>query len=118
MKLIYIACPYADPSPLVRLARVRLASLVACEYACQGHGVFSPLSHSIEIGKFSATLAHNAEYWYELDLKLLEACDEIVVIQVPNWGESVGVATEIDRAKELNIPVTYLTPEEINKWKS
>ena len=44
----------------------------------------------------------------EQDLAMLAVCDELVVLMLPGWRDSVGVAAEIAAAEELNMPITYM----------
>lgn len=50
------------------------------------------------------------DFWLEAALDLIETCQ--VLVLVPGWEKSSGVAREIERAKELGIPV--LTVEEFD----
>jgi hypothetical protein len=51
-------------------------------------------------------------FWEQYDRKFLERCDEVVVLMLDGWEESVGVQAEIRIAGELGKPVRYLAPEE------
>jgi hypothetical protein len=42
----------------------------------------------------------------------LARCDEVVVLTLAGWRESVGVQTEIRIAAELGKPVQYVAPDE------
>ncbi len=46
-------------------------------------------------------------YWEPFDCAYLRRCDEVVVLMLDGWGESVGVAAEIRIAGELGKPVRY-----------
>jgi hypothetical protein len=52
------------------------------------------------------------DFWLEAALGLIETCR--VLVLVPGWERSSGVAKEIRRAKELGIPV--LTLETLLVW--
>ena len=47
-------------------------------------------------------------FWQRHDRRYLEACDEVVVLMLDGWRESVGVQAEIAIARELGKPVTFL----------
>ena len=47
-------------------------------------------------------------FWQRHDHRHLEACDEVVVLMLDGWRESVGVQAEIAIARELGKPVTFL----------
>jgi Domain of unknown function (DUF1937) len=50
-ELIYLACPYSDPSAAVRLQRFEHATKAAAALIQQGHIVFSPITmtHPIDL---------------------------------------------------------------------
>ncbi len=45
----------------------------------------------------------SVDYWYQMDLAILEWCDAILML--PNWEESTGAKKELEFAKELGLPV-------------
>ena len=51
--------------------------------------------------------------WYQQDLKVLEVCDMVLVVEMPGWDKSYGVGLEIGTAMRLDIPVIYATPENV-----
>jgi hypothetical protein len=51
------------------------------------------------------------EYWRRLEVRLADACDELVVITAPGWNSSRGVAREIALFKERGKPVRAIDPE-------
>ena len=54
------------------------------------------------------------DFWLEAAIDLIETCQVLVV--VPGWERSSGVAKEIKRAKELGIPI--LTLETLLVWEA
>jgi hypothetical protein len=44
---------------------------------------------------------------------MLEAATGMIVLKLDGWEESKGIAYELDKAKLLGIPVSYLPPPEI-----
>ena len=110
-EIIYVAAPYAHPDYWVRRSRVRWATVAAANFASEGFGVFSPLSHSAGIAECQPKVSE--DYWYELDLKLMVGCDKLVVCKLPGWEESEGVQKEIKRANELNMEINYIEQEDI-----
>jgi len=56
-------------------------------------------------------LEHDIDYWYRYDLEWLGKCDAL--FRIP--GESYGADKEVERAKELGIPV-FTSFEEIGKF--
>jgi len=52
------------------------------------------------------------QFWQRHDLAFLAFCDEMVVLKLPGWEESIGVRAEIAAARTLGKPVTFLEPIE------
>lgn len=50
---------------------------------------------------------HTPEFWYALDLGLLERCDAMFVCPDPLTAESTGVAKEIEHAVRCDIPIYH-----------
>lgn len=106
--MIYLASPYSHPDPDVREQRYRAACHAAAELIQAGHIVFSPVIHSHPLTAFG--LPTGWEFWQRVDLALLERCDEVVVLKLEGWEESVGVHAEIRTAGELGKPVRHRDP--------
>lgn len=104
--MIYLASPYSHPDPAVRQQRFEAACRAAAAMIRQGQTVFSPIAHSHAICAFGVPL--DWRFWSRHDRRYLEACDEVVVLMLDGWQESVGVQAEIAIARELGKPVTYL----------
>ena len=47
-------------------------------------------------------------YWRALELKLAAACDELVVLMLPGWDESRGVAREIALFTDMDKPISFI----------
>jgi hypothetical protein len=81
----------------------------ACQAAAElmraGHIVYSPVSHSHPIAQHG--LPTDWSYWEWVDRRFLEVCDEVVVLTLDGWRESVGVRAEIRIANELGKDVRY-----------
>lgn len=75
----------------------------------RGHVVFSPIVHGHPL--VGHGLPTDWPFWERFDREHLRRCDELVVLTLDGWRESVGVAAEIRIAGELGTPVHYLAPE-------
>lgn len=107
--MIYLASPYSHPDPSVREQRFRAACRAAVALLHAGRVVFSPIAHSHPLAQHG--LPGNWQFWERYDRAFLERCDEVVVLMLDGWQESVGVQAEIRIARELGKPVRYLAPD-------
>lgn len=107
--MIYLASPYSHPDPAVREERYRAACHAAAALLLAGQPVFSPIAHSHPLVDYG--LPADWSFWQRYDRELLARCDEVVVLMLAGWRESVGVREEIRIARELGKPVRYLVPE-------
>jgi hypothetical protein len=109
MTIAYLACPYSDPDLKVKEMRHALANEIAAELLSQGTLVFSPLTYSIPLSHSHKGWAN----WRNFDLEMLSRCDRLIVLKLPGWESSNGVAEEITHAKELGLPIEWMeVPEE------
>jgi nucleoside 2-deoxyribosyltransferase len=107
--ITYLASPYSHPDQAVREERYRAACRVAAALLLAGQPVFSPIAHSHPLVAYG--LPADWSFWQRYDRELLARCDEVVVLMLAGWRESVGVREEIRIARELGKPVRYLVPE-------
>ncbi|MCY4579216.1 MAG: DUF1937 family protein [Chloroflexi bacterium] len=104
--LIYLAAPLGHPDPSVQQERFDSVNRY-CGYLIRQHNlVFSPLS-------FGASLDEDAisnSAWYALGLQMLSRCDELRILGLDGWQDSVGVTLETRYARQLRIPVSVADP--------
>ncbi|GIX04608.1 MAG: hypothetical protein KatS3mg114_0477 [Planctomycetaceae bacterium] len=106
--MIYLASPYSHTEAVVREERFRAACLATAHLIAAGHVVFSPIVHGHPLVDHG--LPTDWPFWERFDRDHLQRCDEVVVLMLDGWRESVGVAAEIRIAEELGKPVRYLAP--------
>jgi hypothetical protein len=104
--MIYLASPYSHPDPAVREKRFRDACRAAVALMQTGHAVFSPIAHSHPLVEHG--LPTDWSFWERHDREHLARCDEVVVLMLDGWQESIGVREEIRIARELGKPVRYV----------
>lgn len=107
--MIYLASPYSHPDPAVREERYRAACQAAAALLLAGQPVCSPIVHSHPLVAYGVPTGW--VFWSRFDRALLARCDEVLVLMLDGWQESVGVQAEIRIARELGKPVRYLAPE-------
>jgi nucleoside 2-deoxyribosyltransferase len=104
--MIYLASPYTHSDGDVRRQRFDSACRAAATLISQGKTVFSPIAHSHAICAYGLPL--DWRFWERHDRRYLEVCDEVVVLMLDGWRESVGVQAEIGIARELGKPVSFV----------
>ena len=105
--MIYLASPFTHVDPLVRQQRFDSACRAAAILIGRGKTVFSPISHSY--GICAHGVPHDWRFWQRHDRRYLEVCDEVVVLMLDGWQESVGIQAEVAIAREFGKPVTFLS---------
>ncbi len=68
--------------------------------------VFSPLSLGASLNEDA--ISNSA--WYALGLQMLARCDELRILALDGWEDSVGVSLETRYARQLSIPVSVANP--------
>ena len=106
--LLYLACPYSDSDPMVRHGRFEAACRAAAGLIRQCKFVFAPIVFSHPLCAHGTPL--DWKFWEQQDRRFVELCDEVVVLTLDGWRESVGVGAEIAIARELGKPVSLLDP--------
>jgi hypothetical protein len=104
--MIYLASPYSSPDQLVRLGRFNHVCRHAAKMMAGGGVVFSPIAHTHPIAE-QGHLPTGWGYWEKVDRAFLAACTEMVVLRLPGWEQSKGVAAELKIAQEMGLPVRY-----------
>ncbi len=104
--MIYLASPYSHPDPAVRELRFREACRAAAALLRAGHAVFSPIAYSHPL--VAHGLPTDWSFWERHDREHLGRCDEVLVLMLDGWEESVGVREEIRIAREMGKPVRFL----------
>lgn len=112
MKLIYVAGPYRGKTHDERSfneieANIRRAEAVAIALWDKGYGVFCPHLNTCH---FEVKSSAPAELYLEADLRMLSACDAILML--PGWEQSAGACKERFKARRiLDMPVYYSVDE-------
>lgn len=105
--VIYLASPYSHPDETKRELRYYQAMGWAARFQNEGHVVFSPIAHSHPMAK-KFDMPKGWAFWREIDFAFIEVMDEVWVLTLPGWRESVGVQAEIEFAERIGKVVRYL----------
>lgn len=112
--LIYLASPYSDKSKVVMRQREKEVSLAGAVLAYR-HNVpmFLPITMSHRMKQLAPNLLGTSfEFWANIDYQAIDACQELWVLCLEGWKESIGVQHEIAYARDsLGISVKYLNPK-------
>lgn len=102
-ELIYMASPYSHPQIAVREERFEEACEATAILFQLGRIVFSPIAHTHPLVKYGLPEG-DWEFYEENDLAVLRRCTSLMVLELPGWSESKGVAAEIRAARILSVP--------------
>ena len=108
--MIYVASPYSHPDRAVRTSRYDAARRHTARLACEGRLVYSPIVHSHPLAELG--LPGDWKFWAKHSRHMLAACREVIVLALPGWQESRGIAAELAIAAELGLPVRFESPAE------
>lgn len=105
--LVYLASPYNHTDPDIREKRFDEVCYYASVLMRQGVKLFCPIAHTHPIAEIGG-LPKGWDYWQDYDQLMLAACSELWVAPIDGWNKSVGVAGEIEIAKEKNLPIRFI----------
>jgi hypothetical protein len=111
-ELYYLASPYTHKDPKVMKKRADIVTKAAVDLLRQDVYVFAPIAYNAPWERHD--LPGDWTFWEPFDKAFVERMDAVVVLTIDGWKESVGVTAEIEFAKEKNIPVKYLSLEQIS----
>ncbi|MCL2119653.1 MAG: DUF1937 family protein [Planctomycetaceae bacterium] len=112
--ILYLACPYSHSDEAVRQQRYHLACRAAAKLMKAGIVVFSPLANTVPAIEFGGLeLSHHG--FLRLDLPMLRRCDELLVLCLDGWQESIGVQQELAEAIVFQKPITTIKEHEIER---
>jgi hypothetical protein len=112
--MLYIACPYSHRDAAVRNHRYRMACCAAAMLIKHRIVVFRPLPHSVPVAQIGGISETDTDVWLEQDLPFLRCCDEVLVLGLPGWKESIGVRAEIAEAMSFEKPVSIISESDID----
>ena len=108
--LIYLASPYSDGNPEIQEHRFLRACATAAELMRSGLWIFSPIAHTHPIAQFG--LPKGWDFWEPYDRRFLNACGGMIVLNLPGWVDSKGIAGEVQIMRATGKPIWHITPEE------
>ena len=106
--MIYVSSPYTSADAATVEYRVTAVEMFTGELLRRGVTAFSPIAHSHRIAKSANPPLPTAwEWWRKHDQEYILSSGALVVLMLPGWQESKGVADEIELAQRSQLPVLY-----------
>jgi hypothetical protein len=101
--MAFLASPFSSESSGIRYARwvdacVATAQMIRNE---PGLVVFSPIAHSAPVAEHGRLNPLDHAIWMPQGQWFLERCDEVRVLMIDGWRQSVGIRQEILLAIKL-----------------
>lgn len=107
--MIAITGPYNHQDPMVKEERVNIITSACLTLLLSGKTAITPLTYGLMLIEHSkkkgVEIPDTFNYWEKFCLDFIESSDEVYVLNIDGWEDSKGVAAEIAKAKECNIPV-------------
>ncbi len=103
----YVATPYSR-YPAGLQAAFEDACRVTAELMRRGCACVSPIAHSHCIATIGGLDPVDHELWVRIDAPLLDAACGCLVVMMPGWRDSRGVAHEIAEFQQAGKPVHFL----------
>jgi hypothetical protein len=107
--MIYLTSPYSHPDPTVREQRFQAACAATARLLLDGQHVYCPVVHGHPLVRHG--LSADWSFWERFDRSHLERSNEVVVLTLDGWRDSVGLLAELRHAADLRKPVRYVEPE-------
>ena len=106
-RAVYLAGPYSHKHKDIEAVRRILLTYVSTKLAVAGITVFSPITQSHEQER-TGLLKGDYATWQKTDRKMVEKMDEMWVLVLDGWKQSVGVTDEIQWARRKGKKIRYI----------
>lgn len=115
--LIYLATPYSRYPEGIEAAFVK-ASAITADLMRAGVRVYSPIAHTHPIAVHGKVDPYDHSIWMPFDEAIMERSDAILVVTMPTWEQSKGIAHEIEFFERRERPQFRLDPNtmEVTSW--
>jgi len=109
MSFKFLAAPYHNEDIAIMQERFEKTEAVLAHFLQDGQAVFSPIVMCHDLA-LDYGLGLQAKDWVEINDAFLERANELIVLMLPGWEDSVGVQGEIAYSHTLGIPILYYDP--------
>ena len=103
----YLATPYSKYKAGLEQAFID-ASKAAAAVMAQGRNVYSPIVASHPIAIHGGIDPYDHDIWLAQDRPFLEGAIGLIVVKMPGWSESKGIAWEMKIFGASRKPVEYM----------
>ena len=91
---IYLMAPYSHVSEAIRTARVESTAWAAAVLTKRGFHIFAPTVHGHALAR-AAGLPLNIEFWMNVNIPFMKACEMGLVLTLDGWESSKGIQREV-----------------------
>lgn len=116
MTYAYLASPYSHERNVVVQERYRLTLRATAWLLQRKVWVYSPIAHNHALTE-TVALPTDAAYWQRYNECMMGSAGELIVLGIPGWDESKGVAGEIAFARLHLMRSRFLHPREGGGWR-
>ena len=110
MITVYLGLPYSHPQKKVMKSRFNAANKAAAHLIKNGFNCLSPISHSHPISQHLNN-SDDSAFWTAVDEYWQRQCDQLIILTIPGWRESLGLKKEIKLAMEIGQKVFFMDPD-------
>lgn len=103
MSFIYLASPYSANPEQLHEQTLRATAL----FIARGHIIYSPIVHCHPV-HLVENMPKTFEFWKRHNLGILSKATKLWVLMLPGYDTSVGVAAEIEHARQCQIPILHM----------
>lgn len=115
-KRIYLASPYSAlkcknkrTAALIRDERYAAVTIAAAKLQDKyPYAFILPITQSHNTSPYMKNKNTGFAAWKQIDLTFVECCDEVWVLDLPGWDESIGVQEEMAFAAENDIAIKFV----------
>lgn len=104
--MIYLASPYTHVEEWRVEDRFKRACAAVARLSELGLVVYSPIVHFHPVS-VRHKLPGDFAFWKRINFAMIDKADELRVLQLYGWEDSIGVKAEIEYARGLALPIKY-----------
>ena len=112
MGFLYLACQFSHNDPATEHQRYQKCCRATAKLIAARIPVFSPLCNSVPAVELGGLEASHDDFM-AVDLAILHRSDEILILGLEGWEQSLGVKKEMFEALSLRKPITLIDEADI-----